>query len=247
MRLKDIKTDIDYSETKKFFCKRAQKFKEDNPYSVTMYQDNNKELVEQRNLKEIQKLVPLLNLNRDTRVLDIACGIGRWADAVGDDVDSYCGLDFSEELIQIARKRNRKENCSFYVGGANEIGKVLSKNCCGEYDVILLIGILMYLNDSDLYSALDQIRNVCNSHAVICIREPISVEERLTLKAFYSEELGDNYSAIYRTRAEFMDIFEKTLLAEDFVIKEENFLFENEELNNRKETVQYYFIFERYC
>lgn len=245
MRLKDIKTDIDYSETKKFFSKRAQKFKVDNPYSVTMYQDNNKELVEQRNLKEIHKLTPLLHLNREMRIVDIACGIGRWADAVGDDVSSYCGVDFSEDLISIARKRNRRDNCRFLVGKADEIERVLIDNKCGKYNVVLLIGIMMYLNDNDLYSVLEQVQKVSSSHAAICIREPIAFKERLTLKDFYSEELEDNYNAIYRTREELMDVFEKTLLSEGFSVREEDFLFEEEQLNNRKETAQYFFIFER--
>lgn len=245
MRIKEKKMDIDYSRTRQFFKKRAQKFREDNPYSVTMYQDNNAELVQQRNRKEVQKLVPLLNLNKSTRVLDVACGIGRWADAVGDAVGVYCGVDFSEELVQIARKRNHRDNCCFYVGGADEIESVILENNGQKYNLILLIGILMYLNDDDLYKTLQQIKKASSPHAVICIREPIATKERLTLKDFYSEELEDNYNAIYRTREELMEFFEKTLLPDGFTIREENFLFEEEQLNNRKETAQYYFIFER--
>ena len=43
MRIKEKITDIDYGETRQFFKNRADKFQEDNPYSVTMYQDNNKD------------------------------------------------------------------------------------------------------------------------------------------------------------------------------------------------------------
>lgn len=127
MRITEEIIDIDYNETKRFFGKRADKFSADNPYSVTMYQDRNKELVRERNRKETEKLLPLLKLNADSRVLDVACGIGRWADAMPDDIEEYCGVDFSGELVEIARQRNKKDNFSFWEGAANEIGQIVKK------------------------------------------------------------------------------------------------------------------------
>lgn len=45
MRIYKDKTDIQYNDTREFFAKRASRYREDNPYSVTMYQDNDPELV----------------------------------------------------------------------------------------------------------------------------------------------------------------------------------------------------------
>ncbi len=113
MRITEKITDIDYKETKQFFKKRAEKFKEDNPYSVTMYQDDNQELVRERNQKEVDKLLPMLKLQKKSRVLDVGCGIGRWADALPEYIEAYCGVDFCGELIEIADKRNKKANFFF--------------------------------------------------------------------------------------------------------------------------------------
>lgn len=245
MRIKEKATDIDYQQTKKFFHKRAEKFQEDNPYSVTMYQDDNKELVTMRNQKEIEKLYPELRLDDSSRVLDIACGIGRWADAIKESIEEYCGVDFSGELIEIACKRNEKDNFIFFEGATNEIEKVLLENGRGRYNTILMIGILIYLNDKDMLSSLRQIERLCEEHAVICIREPIGIEERLTLKNHFSEELEDDYNAIYRTREELMDYFKQTFFEKGFHVRKEGFLFEEDILNNRKETAQYYYILER--
>lgn len=245
MRITEKVTDIDYDETKQFFKNRAEKFKEDNPYSVTMYQDDNQELVRERNQKEVNKLLPMLKLQVKSKVLDIACGIGRWADALPNEIEEYCGVDFSRELIEIANRRNEKEGFSFYEGATYEIEEVLRKNGKGKYNTILMIGILMYLNDKDMTDSLEQIERICEEHAVICIREPIGIKDRLTLKDFFSEELKDNYNAIYRTREELMKFFKPTLLEKGFSIREEGFLFEEDVLNNRKETVQYYYILER--
>ncbi len=64
MRLKDKTENLDYCETKRFFGKRANKYNENNPYAVTMYQDNNAELVKQiygnKNIKELEELVCMI-------------------------------------------------------------------------------------------------------------------------------------------------------------------------------------------
>lgn len=245
MRLKKEKTDLDYQETKRFFENRAKKFREDNPYSVTMYQDNNKGLVEERNKKEVEKLKPYLKLTDKSDVLDIACGIGRWADVIPESINEYCGIDFSQELIDIANKRNRKKNFSFCTGGMNQLEDVLKENKYGRFNTVLSMGILMYINDIDIENCLEQVEHCCQEHAIICIREPIGLEARLTLKDFFSEELDTNYNAIYRTKEELEDIFKEKFIKKGFTIKEKGFLFEEDSLNNRKETAQYYYVFER--
>lgn len=245
MRIKNKVENIDYNETRLFFKKRAEKFQENNPYSVTMYQDNHAEIVKQRNKKEIEKLLPKLCIEKTSKVLDVACGIGRWADALPDDIVEYCGLDFSEELINIANKRNDKSKFSYCVGSASEIEAVLKKNGKGLYNRILIMGLLIYLNDRDMISTLEQIQKVCEENTIICIREPIAIEERLTLKDFFSEELEDNYNAIYRTREELLESINNIFISRGFEIKEQGLLFDDAALNNRKETTQYYYILER--
>ena len=246
MKLEKEITDIDYIKTKKFFDNRSEKYTNENPYSVTMYQDNNKELVKERNKKELEKLLPFLKINDNSKVLDIACGIGRWADVLPDSIKEYCGIDFSKKLIDIANKRNKKENYYFFEGRADSIDEVLTQNKNkNKYNVSLIIGILMYLNDVDLDKTLNQIEKRSEQKSIICIREPIGIKSRLTLKDFYSDELNDQYNAIYRTREELLKFFDKTLLKNGFKIIDEGCLFSNNNLNNRKETEQYYFILER--
>ena len=243
-RITEKKIDINYNNTLNFFKNRANKYVKNNPYAVTMYQDKNPQIVEKRNKAEIDKLLPLLNLDHESIVLDIACGIGRWSDAIKCNIKSYYGIDFSEDLIDIARRRVVSYNRKFYVGKALDIEKVKKENNISNVNRVLLIGILMYLNDIDLSELAHQILNVICYKSIICIREPIGIKNRLTLNNFYSEELNDNYNAIYRTREEiksiFIDIFEKN----GFTILEEGNVFEDG-FNNRKETNQYYFILER--
>lgn len=245
MRIKTDKVNLNYSNTKDFFDKRANKFNDNNPYSVTMYQDNNPEIVIERNKKEIERLKPYLNLDGNSKLLDVACGIGRWADAILEEIQEYCGIDFSGELIKIALRRNKKNNFSFIEGSITDIKEVLIKNKKQNFNKILMAGILMYLNDDDLLSVLKQVEWACSEKATICVREPIALKERLTLKEFYSKELCDNYNAIYRTQKELFEVFNNTIICKGFKIKKIGHLFNEDSLNNRKETTQYFFVFER--
>ena len=195
MRVKVIKTDIDYNTTKDFFRKRAKKYNDMNPYSVTMYQDNNPELVHKRNKLEKEKLIRYLNLDKNSKVLDLACGIGRWADATKEVVGSYLGVDFSEEMIKIAKRRNTNPNVSFEVGSAVELDTLFKGSQL--FNRILIFGLFMYLNDSDVFRTSYLVEKYCEPETIICIREPIGIESRLTIKDHFSNELNDVYNAVY--------------------------------------------------
>lgn len=236
---------IDYNQILNFFNKRADRYEEEHPYSVTMFQDNNLALVDARNKAETEKLLPLLRLDTTSKVLDLACGIGRWSDVITTQIAEYFGIDFSEQLIELAKKRPHEVNRSFCVGALSNLQNVLAANQKSKFNRFLLVGILMYINDRDLMSVMNQMIKASEEHAIICIREPVGIDERLTLKEFYSEELNDNYNAIYRTRDELMRVFEQTLLRDGFNIMQSGFLFLEDELNNRKETAQYYFVLEK--
>lgn len=244
-RITGTVTDISRDKILLFYEGRVEKYKEENPYAVTMMQDDNPQLVLERNKKETEKILPFLALDSESRILDVACGVGRWYDAVDIEIKEYCGVDFCEGLIQIAKKRHKDcGNADFLTGSATELKQILEQNEKGSYNRVLLIGLLLYFNDADIRTVLEQIVSVTEPGTVLCIREPIGISDRLTLKDFYSEELKDNYNAIYRTREELMELFGDTLIPAGFRVESEDWLFEDS-LNNRKETAQYYFVLRR--
>ena len=79
--------------------------------------------------------------------------------------------------------------------------------------------------------------------AVVYMREPVGIRERLTLKDFFSEELNHDYHTIYRTAEEYRLMMEENAPA--FSILQSGFLFDSPGLNNRKETSQYYYLLKR--
>lgn len=98
-------------------------------------------------LKATQKLEDSLEININTKVLDIACGKGSTAFYLAEKYGcSVVGIDISEELIQEAedtcRKRGLNNNVRFEVGNAMDLP--FDNN---EFDVVISQGILVFVDD----------------------------------------------------------------------------------------------------
>lgn len=150
MRIKKTAEDINTSKVKSFYEQRAAGYKGGNVYGVTMLNDNNPSLVEERNRIEAAKLLPKLKISANSCVLDLACGVGRWLDALPE-VRKYRGIDFTEGLIEIARSRNTRPEAEFFAGSILDAEEILAEEK-GSFDRVLLMGILNCINDSEITS-----------------------------------------------------------------------------------------------
>lgn len=243
-RIRDKHININKDSLLQFFENRGEKYEEENPYVSVLYQDQNKELAVSRDVYEKNKVTALLNLNKTQKLLDIGCGIGRWADAVVDEVALYTGIDFSKKLIYQANKR--------YEGINKAQFKVMdAKDTCAKnldnmlYDRIIISGVLIYMNDPELQQMLNGITEICDKDCLIYIREPLAHETRLTLNQFWSDELSADYSAIYRTRTEMNTLIAKVFEPSGFEVRKFQHLYDDQTMNNRKETSQFYTILQR--
>ena len=245
MRLKQQAADISGDKVREFYEQRAQTYDGQNVNNVTMLQDKNPALSEERNTAEITKLLPKLKLDSESAVLDLACGAGRWLDALPENISKYRGIDFAEGLIDIARSRNTRKNAAFFTGSVLDVDSILAAEL-GTFNRILMMALLMYMNDTEILRLFRKIPALfTDCGGLLCVRSPIGTDYRLTLKDFYSEELKSDYNAIYRTRDEYIKLFEDSLIPAGFSVTDEGFMFDDGSLNNRKETIQYYFILER--
>ncbi|OEF97719.1 class I SAM-dependent methyltransferase [Desulfuribacillus alkaliarsenatis] len=245
-RIKNKVISIDYEKANQFFENRANKYNEKYPYVSTMYQDSNPELTKLRDEYEKNKIFPMLEIDFESKILDVGCGVGRWADLLYKNGSIYLGVDFSNDLLELARKRitTIPGKVEFQHLAAQDI-KNNNLVISGNFNRFIITGVLQYLNDADIEKCLQGIVSLADTNSIVYIKETVSIESRLTLNQFYSEELDVEYSAIYRNKEQYETIFEKTLIANGFRTIKRGYLYEDKVLNNRNETMQYFYILER--
>ena len=241
-RILGKKIDLKYKSLQNFFDNIAKRAKISNRYlhATTMYQTDDIGL--KRNEYETRFVHHKIDFKKK-RVFEVGCGTGRWAQNLYTVADSYLGIDFSNELIKLAKSLSIDDNCKFQVMSANNIekDKLLIKP---PYDIIICTGLCVYLNDIDVTNLIRILANFLDQKGIIYIREPISIlEKRLTLKNYYSEEIGEYYNGIYRTDDEYKRIFSNF---SEICLAEEGYLYDKH-LHSRKETSHKYYILRSNC
>ena len=233
-RLYGDKENIDSEEVKNFFSERASRELESD-LSIVLFQD--KENSEQRHIEEKKLFYEHIDLE-GKKVLEVGCGIGRWAEALHGKCESFLGIDYTEDLIEIANKSYDFDDCKFQVISATDI-KADELLIEPPFDVIIFSGVLMYINDDDIKLVFNELNRIGADDKKLFIMEPVSrMGSRLTLKDFYSEGLEADYSAIYRTEEEYMELFEG--LNYNKVFSDDIF----EDLSDHSETHYKFFVIE---
>lgn len=196
------KIKIDNNSTKEFWENRANNI--NNLQTVLLGSD--KTGIEQNTRNEHEKLIveSVIRQIQNPRILDIGCGIGRWAENLINQFDYYTGVDFSEGFIDYASKKfSDNKNIKFCNNSILELDDtILSSN----FNFIICTGVLMYVNDSNIFDIFKAFRRVTPEY--VYIQESISLmDARLTLNQFESKDLQTNYNAIYRTKQEYEEYF----------------------------------------
>lgn len=196
------KIEIDNNSTKEFWENRANNI--NNLQTVLLGSD--KTGIEQNTRNEHEKLIveSVVKQIKNPRILDIGCGIGRWAENLINQFDSYTGVDFSEGFINFASEKFANySNIKFYNNSILNLDKEILNS---KFNFIICTGVLMYVNDSNIFDILKAFRRVTPEY--VYIQESISLmDARLTLNKFESKDLQTNYNAIYRTRQEYEEYF----------------------------------------
>ena len=248
MRVKDVKINIDDAQVRTFFENRTKKKL---PYMVNYinYQDNHPELALERDEYESKRIMPLLEFKRHSKVLDIGCGVGRWAKHIFTNRELQCeysGVDYSHNLLKLAKcyfANNSK--CCFYEGNFQEILSVLPKHDIkNRYDMVFINGVMMYINDEDIKLCLENTKKLVKRNGRIYFKESVGIKNRLTLDKIYSDELTSQYSAIYRSINEYDALIKEYFLNDGYKLVHKDAMWSSD-LENRKETTAYFWILEK--
>ncbi|WP_052285041.1 methyltransferase domain-containing protein [Kluyvera genomosp. 1] len=233
---------INESAVLDFFESRATQKENSHPLTMTMYQSV--ELATQRDVHEKALITPKLHLFSDANVLDIGCGNGRWYEALQPEGVLYTGIDFSPALIAIAEEKySRDPRSAFHVKNAYDLTPELMASSGRPFTHVIISGVLLYLNNEEVFTLFKKLAAIIEPGTVIFIREPLAMEQRLTLKSHWSEELKAQYNAIYRTADELQSFVDGCSDVLSLQLLEMGPMYP-QDFNNRKETQQHYLIYK---
>lgn len=197
--------------------------------------------------EEMERWFPKFRLDNNCVVFEIGFGTGRMTKYITSQASQYVGIDYVEKFKKVVLNREdiiKTKNTEFYTISLEDFLSREQKQYKGKFNRVFLSGgVFMYINDNELQRSIQLLLNILQDNCVVYISEPIAIEERLTLDAFYSDTIKDTYSAIYRTEEEYMELF-KPFMDAGFSLKQSQEFFEND-IKHMKETKQWIFILER--
>ena len=158
--------------------------------------------------EKINKLLSSINRTFNS-CLEVGAGTCQWTKTLSDISYSVLATDTSKGMLKIGKKyilkNATKNNIKFFLGDiTNETNPINT-----PYDLIFISGLILYLNQKELIRLLEFMNFHTNKGAFLILREPIGVHKEYILDNVYSKELKSNYSAIYRTEKNIINIFEK--------------------------------------
>jgi SAM-dependent methyltransferase len=247
MRVYDETVELDYQATAQFFAGRGKRMAEVGPLSAVLYQDKQPALAQQRSDHELRRVAPLLRQGRrGLQVLDVGCGTGRWAKELAGDCARFLGIDFCQEFLDEANKLTRTlpQPERFQFERVDLSCPLPPWLAAQRFDTIVMAGVLIYLNDADARRVLDELAARVLPGGLIYLREPLGIEQRLTLKDHFSDELAASYSSVYRARSEF-DAWVDACAAQHGLQRIESDALYPTALDNRAETRQFFTLLQR--
>jgi SAM-dependent methyltransferase len=233
--------ELDAYAIQAFWDERARR---DNSFkSVLLGSDFAEDTRNRRDERETELLLNFIGGKKDIAILDIGCGIGRWAHNLKNRVKIYHGIDFSREFIKSAKKLFEADNrIQFFNMLATQMDTSVLLKC---YDLVIITGVAMYINDNDmerLFYYAGKL-NEAGGGGGIYFQESISVlESRLTLKDFDSMELNSKYNAIYRTQWEYENYFTRYLPEYYFELSESGLLLDKDTGAREETNAGYWFL-----
>lgn len=113
-------------------------------------------------------------LEKDTVFLDLGCGIGRIARSIAPVVQEYCGVDFSEEMIEKAKFYHKDySNVQFFVNNGRDLS-IFEEN---TFDFVYSSLVFIHIQKEQIVGYVDEIYRVLKPGGIYHTRNFPSMEK----------------------------------------------------------------------
>lgn len=228
---------LNYEKIKLFWENRADIFNDKSFKSTNLEED--KYLQELKIKNETKKIKKIINSIKFNNVLDLGAGLGYWSMFLSSYCNSVTAVDFSEKMINNAEMisiENGVDNICFIANNAIDF------NSDDSFDLIFISGLMIYINDEDIYKLLNKIDGYSHKGSYLLLRDGTAKHKKYFINDKYSVDLKTKYSAIYRTRNQYINIFNKIGFKP---IIDEDMFDKSSPLNKWDETILRLYLFKK--
>jgi SAM-dependent methyltransferase len=221
---------IDQDKVKSFWDARAKTYENLAFESIANLEQDSENLQLKIQL-ETEKVGQFLGSVSGMSVLDLGAGVGQWAFRFAEaGARRVTAVEYSEPLAEIGRaeaERRNLGNVSFVVSSAENYASPVA------YDLVFISGLFVYMNDDQAERLVSNLKGFCHDQTLVLLRDGTALASRHEINDRMSDHLQSRYSATYRTRQEYTDLFGQ----HGFVLqKDENMFDEGCPLNKYPET-----------
>lgn len=151
---------------------------------------------------EKNRVSEVVNFSESALLVDLGGGIGLWSQYFSPKVGSVIMVENQKEFCNIARAQIIEDNIT--IVESDVIDFSMPENSC---DYIFISGVTIYLDDSAFVKLLENVSKYLKPDGLFIHRDAYGTSGRFILNEKYSEKLESDYSAVYRTRKEYDEIF----------------------------------------
>lgn len=221
---------INQHKIKNFWDARADKVKDLTFESIVNLEEDPKNLQLKIDL-ETEKVFDWLPDLTGKTILDLGAGVGQWSFRfIERGAKHVTAVEYSAPLAEIGRQvaidRNIN-NIDFVVSGAEQFKSE------EKFDVVFISGLFVYLVEDQARELMSNLPGFCHRDTFVLLRDGTAIDQHYEINDRHSAHLNTAYSAIYRTREEYISLFAAAGLT---IGRDENMFDEGCVLNKYKET-----------
>jgi SAM-dependent methyltransferase len=195
---------LDDAEVRRFWDAQARKLAAVQVASSVTNLEEDPELVAEKIAHERARVLEFVELAPELRVLDLGAGIGAWSLFFAPSVREVVAVEYSEPFVRFGREEQARQgiaNVEFVVSPAEAF------TADEPFDLAFISGLMIYLNDQAARALVRNLRSLVRPGGKVVLRDGTGVPERHEINDRFSEALQARYSAVYRTREEYVALF----------------------------------------
>lgn len=155
-------------------------------------------------LIEKEHVFKVAEFNETDVVLDLGAGVGMWSLEIAPRVRKVIAVEYQEQFC--ARMQQKLDEANY--GNLSIIHQAVERYVCSErVSKTLMSGITLYLDDDVLLGVLRRQYRCLSRSGLIIHRDSYGLNSTKKILGEYSEALKLNYSAYYRTRETYDELF----------------------------------------